>query len=1202
MTTAEAFFVPGRRADTLYGRSGALQMLDKFVHGREHVCFIYGIGGTGKTALALELANGLTERQPSPLDMIVFMSARPSPWVIGSGPFHEDLVVKDTQQLFRKLAQALGRLHLTRMEPGEQFSELCDALKARGRVLLIIDNWETVEDSSLLGTLMSFPENVKSLITTRVLPDGPFQSLPLDPLDREEAVRFARDTLRAAAHFQGGEADIDTASHDLARLCGNVPLAMSLAFPHVVNLDSLNDLATELSTMSVGAEGDEALCTIVSGYSCKQLKRRYPRAYQALEVLAVLPQPIPKDDLRDIVQRMTGNLLNITEFNHFRLLEKRNDGLCSLHSLVRTHVGLTLQEDAKRSAEVMDHLISFYANLSASLVGNPRIATGRFGEYKRLEPRAENIFHVIRWCDANGRSADVLRLVADLGYLFRVSEYWTDGEQLWAMAASAADAGGDRDEAFRFSMYVVYLRLFRGRKVRAEVVEELYVRYYGLLRTSLAFRRSYNRASFLRLLGLVGFSRGHFEDAYRFLSASVHIMEQIGSQHGRCRLYNDLADLLMYCDQVRAEDLLLRNLKTSRDCEDSIEEVRALRLLGDCRAYGGGRDDEALGWYREAMERSKDVGLPDERYCARRGMRLLRAQSPSTSGDDEAAEREFASLQDWIESRPPTMPSRILRCIVLDWSGVLANDLSITEACQRRTLERFAGVMMSSEQWRREATMTWRQFLRDRIADDDRCEQAFAYYEQILAIQADDVRLVEGADETLAWLAARGFRIVIYTSQLAGVVERCIDRLGIQRYIDSVVHAGEVGHNKPSALHLDSICKELGLSPTEVVVVDDMEDTIEVARAFGCMTVGCRSILARDLRRADRTIDGLAGLSKVLEEERIDPSRAEIASTIEPSDALVLASDVKGSVDFAIVTILEDEFEAVLRRFPKWVTADGQRRYRIRRLPLPSGGSYTIAVVRTIEQGNTEALDAARDVFEDLDPAWLLVVGIAGGAPANGFTLGDVIVSSRISDFSVEAVLEDHSRTYALGGGPLHPNAAKIVGDIRAMVQAGEIDGWASEEALGRKRPAIDLSDDKFYGDAGWIKDTREALIRHFAVGPPRQPIVTTGPIASSDRLIKDTEILQVWLWMQRKVAAVEMESAGAYRAAHGKGVPFLAIRGLSDVVGFKRNPDWTLYACEVAASFTRALLLTRPIAPRLARPLNLRPRRNEAVPRADRR
>jgi nucleoside phosphorylase len=58
------------------------------------------------------------------------------------------------------------------------------------------------------------------------------------------------------------------------------------------------------------------------------------------------------------------------------------------------------------------------------------------------------------------------------------------------------------------------------------------------------------------------------------------------------------------------------------------------------------------------------------------------------------------------------------------------------------------------------------------------------------------------------------------------------------------------------------------------------------------------------------------------------------------------------------------------------------------------------------------------------------------------------------------------------------------------------------------------------------------------------------------------------------------MESAGIYKATNGRNVPFLAIRGISDVVAFKRHPDWTAYACQTAAAFAQAFLRTRPVPP----------------------
>jgi nucleoside phosphorylase len=289
-------------------------------------------------------------------------------------------------------------------------------------------------------------------------------------------------------------------------------------------------------------------------------------------------------------------------------------------------------------------------------------------------------------------------------------------------------------------------------------------------------------------------------------------------------------------------------------------------------------------------------------------------------------------------------------------------------------------------------------------------------------------------------------------------------------------------------------------------------------------------------------------------------------------------ADIRGQVDFGIITIREDEFEAVLQRFPRQDVVQGRRRYNLSEVETVRGDSYLTAVMRCFEQGNTEAMDAARDLLEDLDPQWLLIVGIAGGVPASEFTLGDVVVSTRVHDFSVEAVLQDGSREYALGGGRMHRAAASIAVDLPAM--RGDLGDWSSAASIGAPRPPVALMESSFYGDEEWRRRARESLRRHFEGRPAREPIVTAGAIASSDRLIKDTEIMRVWLRIARHILAVEMESAGVYRAASDR-VPTLSIRGISDIIGFRRDPSFTAYACHTAAAFTRALLRARPIEPR---------------------
>jgi hypothetical protein len=54
---------------------------------------------------------------------------------------------------------------------------------------------------------------------------------------------------------------------------------------------------------------------------------------------------------------------------------------------------------------------------------------------------------------------------------------------------------------------------------------------------------------------------------------------------------------------------------------------------------------------------------------------------------------------------------------------------------------------------------------------------------------------------------------------------------------------------------------------------------------------------------------------------------------------------------------------------------------------------------------------------------------------------------------------------------------------------------------------------------------------------------------------------------------AVEMEFTGVHKAASRRGVPVLAIRGISEILGFRRSPGWTSYACHAAAAFARAFV-----------------------------
>lgn len=286
-------------------------------------------------------------------------------------------------------------------------------------------------------------------------------------------------------------------------------------------------------------------------------------------------------------------------------------------------------------------------------------------------------------------------------------------------------------------------------------------------------------------------------------------------------------------------------------------------------------------------------------------------------------------------------------------------------------------------------------------------------------------------------------------------------------------------------------------------------------------------------------------------------------------------------VDIAIMTIREDEFTAVRRHFQtKRRRVPGGRSYLIGEVKTEKQ-TYTIAIARCSEQGTDASQRLAHYIIHNLDPRLILVVGIAGGVPRDEFTLGDVVVSSRIINPNVDAWHSDGTTDYMTRGGPSHP----LVDDIISLLPGDPLfEGWT--DAIQLKRPSLDLGQVNITGDDEWREVVRQSLNRHFGEeqNRSRPSTFTTGPILSSNHLMKDPVRLREILKTHRSILAVEMEVAGVYEAAQriDYQYPVMAIRGISDIIGLQRDYRWTEYACRAAAAFTYAFIMTDPLDPPL--------------------
>ncbi len=262
------------------------------------------------------------------------------------------------------------------------------------------------------------------------------------------------------------------------------------------------------------------------------------------------------------------------------------------------------------------------------------------------------------------------------------------------------------------------------------------------------------------------------------------------------------------------------------------------------------------------------------------------------------------------------------------------------------------------------------------------------------------------------------------------------------------------------------------------------------------------------------------------------------------------------SIDFAFVTALPIERDAVLRRLEgREVVQDDFEplTYYRGHISIPATGEYyEVVVVMLLGMGNDEAAVSTVRVIERWRPAYVLMVGIAGGVPAK-VALGDVVVSDFVYYYELA------KRT---------PK-----GDQRRAQQ------FFSDRLLYGRALAYEASE--------WRSDITLARPGAVQADVP-YPKAHFGVIGSGEKVIADARALSRLLKECSRMLAVAMEGAGVARAAAQQPhpPPFIEVRGICDYANEQKNDDWQPFAAEAAAAFTVGLLRSRPVPPKGAHSL----------------
>jgi phosphoglycolate phosphatase-like HAD superfamily hydrolase len=133
-------------------------------------------------------------------------------------------------------------------------------------------------------------------------------------------------------------------------------------------------------------------------------------------------------------------------------------------------------------------------------------------------------------------------------------------------------------------------------------------------------------------------------------------------------------------------------------------------------------------------------------------------------------------------------------------------------------------------------------------------------------VKPEQFTAVTGSVSSLQILAQKGFALGIVTSRSRQDVETYLAQYSLDGLFQSIVTRDEVQRLKPHSMPVQRAAHELGLPPSQCVMVGDTGVDVRAAKAAGALSVGvlCGLGERNDFEEADLVLDSPAQLDKWL--------------------------------------------------------------------------------------------------------------------------------------------------------------------------------------------------------------------------------------------------------------------------------------------------------------------------------------------------
>jgi hypothetical protein len=404
---------------------------------RVAVVLIVSLGGMGKTSIAREIAEQCLfgdENYPR-FDAAVWVSDKSR-----EGTTSLNL-------LLDKISKTLDYPGITKFSFEEKKVEI-DKLLREKRVLIILDNFETITDTSLVQWLLKLPEPSKAIVTSREYSRA-FRNCTyvVEMHGMEDAE--AKELILSRAKMVGLEKLFSDFSQfgPLLQATGGNPKAIEISLGYIkYQHKPLDEIINEL----YDARGE--LFDYLFTRSWQLLTTEDQKVLLSMYLFPFGAYPDALSSVSNI--KLYSFDLSLTHLIDLSLVDVYRKDLISknhytLHPLVRSFVRSKLVTQHEVENDLRNRWISWYKNLAAKI----GFCWNNVKRLEYLDPAGEreNLEAVLTWCFAQERYQDVIDISKDVKYYYYVRGVWTTQNNL--MRAEAAKLLDDKFVEFEALVY-----------------------------------------------------------------------------------------------------------------------------------------------------------------------------------------------------------------------------------------------------------------------------------------------------------------------------------------------------------------------------------------------------------------------------------------------------------------------------------------------------------------------------------------------------------------------------------------------------------------------------------------------------------------------------------------------------------------------------------------------------------------------------